>query len=187
MIHAWNNRFLVSCSSGKSSLMSTVSTPLAPTMATAISNWRGSTCTTTRPPEANMFPEPFSSIWNPVPWTLSAQDHTDKYSAPITLFSVNLEQETTGPRVTTQKVQINCILLKKIQEINFFSPPFPPQVPSLSTLFWTLSVRNQNPAIVFKDSNWHTHWEAVPDPVWELFLSPKSARNTPTESWIPTL
>ena len=70
-----------------------------------------------------MFPEPFSSIWNPVPWTLSAQDHTDKYSAPITLFSVNLEQETTGPRVTTQKVQINCVLLKKRYRKLTFSLP----------------------------------------------------------------
>ena len=91
-------------SSGKSSLMNTVSTPLELTMATAISNWRGSTCTTMRLLEANMYPGPFSLIWNPVPWIPSGRDHTDKYSVLITLFLVNLELATTGPRVTTQKV-----------------------------------------------------------------------------------
>merc|ERR1711884_930224 len=145
-------------SSGKSSLTSTELIPPEPTMETAISNWRESMFTTTKPPEANMSQELFSLIWNLVPWTLSGRDLTDRCSVPITLFLVNLEQETTGPRVTTQKV------------------------PSLWTLFWTLSVKNQNLATACKDSNLHTHWEAVPDPVWEPFLSLKSVRNIPTES-----
>merc|ERR1712209_103400 len=103
--------------------------PPEPTMETAISNWRESMFTTTKPPEANTSQELFSLIWNPVPWTLSGRDLTDRCSVPITLFLVNLEQETTGPRVTTQKV------------------------PSLWTLFWTLSVKNQNLATACKDSN----------------------------------
>merc|ERR1712227_1027771 len=46
-------------SSGKSSLTSTELIPPEPTMETAISNWRESMFTTTKPPEANMSQELF--------------------------------------------------------------------------------------------------------------------------------
>merc|ERR1711971_1412866 len=88
-------------SSGKLSPMSTELTPLAPTMATAISNWRESTYTTMKPQAAKMSPALFWLISNPVPWTQSDRDLMDKFSDQITLFSDSREQETTGQRDIT--------------------------------------------------------------------------------------
>ena len=93
-------------SSGKLSPMSMELTPLAPTMATAISNWRESTYTTMKPQAANMSPALFWLISNPVPWTQSDRDLMAKFSDQITLFSDSREQETTGQRDITQKVII---------------------------------------------------------------------------------
>jgi len=36
---------------------------------------------------------------------------------------------------------------------------------------------------IFRDSNWPTLWEVVPDLVWVPYLSPKSEKSTLTESW----
>merc|ERR1712051_743884 len=77
--------------------------PLAPTMATAISNWRESTYTTMKPQAANMSPALFWLISNPVPWTQSDRDLMDKFSDQITFFLDSQEQETTGQRDITQK------------------------------------------------------------------------------------
>ena len=46
-----------------------------------------------------MFPVPSSLTWSPEPWTLSAQDPSDRFSAQTTSFSDSLEPETTGPKV----------------------------------------------------------------------------------------
>ena len=91
-------------SSGKLSLMSTVSIPLAPTMETVISNWKELMYTITKPQAANMYPVQFWWISNPVPWTQSDRDLMDKFSDQTTLFLDSQEQEITGPRDTTQKV-----------------------------------------------------------------------------------
>ena len=53
-----------------------------------------------------MSPALFWLISNPVPWTQSDRDLTDKFSDQITLFSDSREQETTGQRDITQKVII---------------------------------------------------------------------------------
>merc|ERR1712004_397192 len=90
-------------SSGKSSPTNTVSTQPVPTMATLISNSRGSTSTTTKPPAANTSPELSSSISSLVPWTLFDPVHSVKSSDPTTLSSVNPVLVTTGPKVTTLK------------------------------------------------------------------------------------
>ena len=58
---------------------------------------------------------------------------------------------------------------------------------NLSTLFLMLFARSLNPAIVFKDFSSLTLLEVALEVAWELFLSPRSVRSTPTESWIPTL
>ena len=52
-----------------------------------------------------MSQELFWSISNPVPWTQSDLDHTDKSLDPTTLSLDNQELETTGQRDTTQKVK----------------------------------------------------------------------------------
>merc|ERR1711936_290424 len=90
-------------SSGRSSLTSTESTQPAPTTETPTSSWRGSTCTTMRPQEANTCPGPSWSTWSQAPWTLSAPDLSDRSSDQTTSSLDNLEPETTGPRATTQR------------------------------------------------------------------------------------
>merc|ERR1719203_2734649 len=85
-------------------------------MATAISNWRESTYTTMKPQAANMSPALFWLISNPVPWTQSDRDLTDKFSDQITLFLDSREQETTGQRDITQKAP----------EVPTEAPPAPP-------------------------------------------------------------
>lgn len=69
------------------------------------------------------------------------------------------EQETTGPRATTQRE------------------------PNWSTQLWMLSERRRKAVTVFRDFNLHTHWAGALVLVWEHYSSAKSARNTPTESW----
>ena len=95
--------------------MSMELTPLAPTMGTAISNWKESTYTTMKPQAANMSPALFWLISNPVPWTQSDRDLMDKFSDQITLFSDSREQETTGQRDITQKVIIYLDFFCKVQ------------------------------------------------------------------------
>lgn len=73
---------------GKSSPTSTVSTPPVPIMETLTSNWRGSTSTTTRPPEASTSPGLSWLILSLVLWTLFALDHLDKSSDLTTLSLV---------------------------------------------------------------------------------------------------
>lgn len=109
---------------GKSSPTSTVSTPPVPIMETLTSSWRGSTSTTTRPPEASTSPGLSWLILSLVLWTPFALDHLDKSSDLTTLslvrkkfftcvlllifsffFSkVKVVPVTTGLKVTTLKV-----------------------------------------------------------------------------------
>merc|ERR1712038_38417 len=90
--------------SGRSSPTNTESTQPEPTMATPTFSSNESTSTTTKPPAVNTSQEPFSSIWNQVPWTLSDPDHSDKSSDQTTSSSANPVPVTTGPKVTTPKV-----------------------------------------------------------------------------------
>ena len=92
-------------SSGRSSLMSTASTPPAPTLAPPSCSWRGSTSTTTRPPGGSTCPGPCWWTWSPAPWTASGPDHSGESSDQTTSCLVSPELETTGPRVTTQRVR----------------------------------------------------------------------------------
>ena len=116
-----------------------------------------------KPPVANMSLALFWSIWSQEPWTQSDQVPSAKSSVPIILFLDNLELVTTGLKAITQKV------------------------PNLLILSLMLSEKNQNPAIVSKDSSWPTHWAVALDPVWELFSFPKFARNIQTGLWTHTL
>ena len=88
--------------------MSTVSTRPEPTTGTPTSSWRGSTCTTTRPAAASTCPGPSWWTWSPAPWTVSAQDPSDRSSAQTTSCSDRAEPGTTGPRVTTRKVWLRA-------------------------------------------------------------------------------
>merc|ERR1712032_615809 len=88
-------------SSGRLFPTSTALTPLAPTMVTPTSSWKGSTSITTRQVVANMFQGQSSLIWNLERWTLSAPDPLVRSSDQTTLCLGNLGQETIGPRDTT--------------------------------------------------------------------------------------
>merc|ERR1711936_996343 len=143
-------------SSGRSSLTSTESTQPAPTTETPTSSWRGSTCTTMRPQEANTCPGPSWSTWSQAPWTLSAPDLSDRSSDQTTSSLDNLVPATTGPRDTTQKV------------------------PSSSTPSSMSSERKLRDSIASRDSSSHTPSVVAPDPEWEPSSSPRSVRNTPT-------
>merc|ERR1712038_655326 len=100
----WPVRQPLVLSSGKSSQMSMASTPLVPTMVTPTSSWRESTSTTMKPQEAKMYHVPSWWILSPVPWTLSVQDLLDRSSDQTTLSLDRVVLETTGLRVTTQRV-----------------------------------------------------------------------------------
>merc|ERR1712032_58116 len=92
-------------SSGRLFPTSTALTPLAPTMVTPTSSWKGSTSITTRQVVANMCQGQSSLIWNLERWTLSALDPLARSSDQTTLCLGNLGQETTGPRDTTLRGQ----------------------------------------------------------------------------------
>merc|ERR1711899_663164 len=144
--------------SGRSSPTNTESTQPEPTMATPTFNSNESTFTTTKLPAVNTSHELSSSISSQVPWTPSDPVHSVKSSDQITSSSVNPVPVTTGPKVIT------------------------PREPSSSTVFWMLCERRPSLAIAFKVFNSLTLWVVVPDPVWELCSSPKSEKNTQTES-----
>merc|ERR1711976_1028840 len=78
-------------------------TPLVPTMVTLTSSWRGSMSTTMRPQVANMCPVPSWWTWSLVPWTLSVLVLLARSSDQTTLSLDRVVQETTGPKVTTQR------------------------------------------------------------------------------------
>merc|ERR1739848_689908 len=104
--------------SGRSSPTNTESTQPEPTMATPIFSSNESTSTTTKPPAVNTSHEPFSSIWNQVPWTLSDPVHSAKSSDQITLFLDNLVPVITGLKVTTPKVPNSSIQSSTLSEKN---------------------------------------------------------------------
>merc|ERR1711998_174114 len=145
--------------SGRSSPTSTVLTQPVPTTVTPISNSRESTSTTTRPPVEDTSQEPSSWILSQEPWTPSEPDHSVNSSDQTTSSSDKPVPVTTGPRVTT------------------------PRVPSSSTPSSMSSERKQKVAIASKVSRSPTPSVVVLDPVWEPSSSPRSEKNTQTESW----
>merc|ERR1711865_1224886 len=145
--------------SGRSSPTSMVLTLPVPTTVTLISNLRESMSTSTKPPEENMFQEPFSWISNQEPWTPSELDHSVNSSDQTTSSSVKPVPVTTGPRVITLKVL------------------------SSSTQSSMSSERKPKVAIASKVSRSPTPSVVVPDPVWEPSSSPRSEKNTQIESW----
>ena len=116
-------------------------------MVILISNSRESTFTTMKPLEEDMSQEPFLWTLSPEQWTQLEPDHSVNSSDLTTSSSDKLEQETTGPRVTTLK------------ELN------------LSIPFLTSLERKLKDAIAFKDSKSLTQWEEVLDQEWEPFSS----------------
>merc|ERR1711981_877362 len=145
--------------SGKSSLMNTELTQLVPITVTLISNSRESTSTTTKPPVVDTSQEPSSWILSQEPWTPSELDHSVNSSDQTTSFSDKLVPVTTGPRVIT------------------------PRVPSSSTQSSMSSEKKPKVAIASKVSKLPTPSVVVLDPVWEPSSSPRSEKNTQTESW----
>merc|ERR1711934_926067 len=135
-------------------------TPPVPITVTLISNSRESTSTTTKPPVEDTSQEPSSWILSQEPWTLSELDHSDNSSDQTTSSSDKLVPVTTGPRVTTPKV------------LSSLTPS------SMS------SERRLKVAIASKVSKLPTPSEVVLDPVWEPSSSPRSEKNTQTESWL---
>ena len=108
------NLILQPSSSGRSSLMNTASTPLAPTPAPPSSSLRGSTSTTTRPPEESTCPGPCWWTLSPAPWTALGADPLDRSSDPTTSCLDNLELETTGLRATTLRVSLVSVELTSL-------------------------------------------------------------------------
>lgn len=90
-------------SSGRLSQMNMEFSPMECTREKASFSWSVLTCTTMKLAEENMSLELSWWIWNQEPWTVYDQDLTDRSSDQIILYLDNLELETTGPRVTTQK------------------------------------------------------------------------------------
>merc|ERR1712178_132339 len=133
-----------------------------PTTVTPISNSRESTFTITKPLVDVTYQEQSSWISNQEPWTPSELDHSDNSSDQTTSSSDKLVPVTTGPRVTTLKVL------------------------SSSTPSSTLSERKLKDAIASKVSKSPTPSVVELDLVWELFSSPRSEKNTQTESWPPS-
>merc|ERR1712093_128353 len=154
-------------SSGRSSPMSTASTPPVPTTATPTSSSSASTCTTTRRPAAATFPAPSSWTSSPAPWTPSVPAPSVSSSVPTTSSSDRPAPETIGPRVTT------------------------PRVRSSSTLCLMSSARKPSPAIACKASSSATLSEVAraPDRVMLTFSvvpSPKVS-DTVVEPYNATL
>merc|ERR1711865_779437 len=145
--------------SGRSSPTSMVLTLPVPTTVTLISNSRESMSTSTKPPEEDMFQEPFSWISNQEPWTPSELDHSVNSSDQTTSSSDKPVPVTTGPRVIT------------------------PKVLSSSTPSLMLSERKPKVAIASKVSRSLTPSVVVPDPVWEPSSSPRSEKSTQIELW----
>merc|ERR1712088_474086 len=87
--------------SGRSSLTSTASTPLAPTLELQTCSLRGSMCTTTKLLVPSMSLE--QSLWTSSlgPWILSGVDLLDRFSGQTTSCSDRVALETTGPRAIT--------------------------------------------------------------------------------------
>merc|ERR1712228_765939 len=148
--------------SGKSSPMSTELTQLAPTTETPTSSLRESTCTTTKPLEAVTSQEPSSWILSQAPWMLSEPDLSVSSSDQTTSSSDRLVLVTTGPRVTTPRVQNSL-------------------TPSLM-----LSERKPKVATAFRDSRLPTPSVVELDPEWEPSSSPRSEKSTQTDRWSPT-
>lgn len=92
-------------SSGKSSAMSTVSTPPENTTAILppIFNWRGLMSITTRLLAVDTFPGLFSWILNRVPWIVSDPVPTVRSFAPIISFLVSPVPEIIGLKVIIPK------------------------------------------------------------------------------------
>merc|ERR1712003_431740 len=134
--------------SGKSSLMNTELTQLAPTTETPTFSSRESMCTTTKPLVAVTYQELSSWISNQEPWMPSELDHSVSSSDQTTSSSDRLVPVTTGPRVTT------------------------PREPSSLTPSSMLSERRLRVVTAFRDSRLPTLSEEVPDLVWEPFSSP---------------
>merc|ERR1712003_9210 len=149
--------------SGKSSLMNTELTQLAPTTETPTFGSRESMCTTTKPLVAVTYQELSSWISNQEPWMPSELDHSVSSSDQTTSSSDKLVPVTTGPRVTTSRV------------------------PNSLTLSSMLSERKLKVATAFRDSRLPTPSVVELDPVWEPSSSLRSEKNTQTDRWSPTL
>merc|ERR1711959_46147 len=104
--------------------------------------------------------EPSSWILSQEPWTPSELDHSVNSSDQTTSSSDKPVPVTTGPRVTT------------------------PRVLSSSTQSLMLSERKLKVVIASKVSKLPTPSEVVLDLVWEPSSSPRSEKNTQTESWL---
>jgi hypothetical protein len=130
--------------SGRLSPMNTVLTQQEHTTEIPTFNWRESTFTTTKQPEDVTFPVLFSWTWNPEQWTPSVLVLSDSSSALITSSSDKPELVTIGQRDTTPKV-LNSLIQSSMS-----------------------SERKLKAVIASKVSRSPTHWEVVPDPVWEL-------------------
>lgn len=98
---------------------------------------------------------PFGNLFRPGKDEPSRVNRVNNHQT--TLFSVNQEQETTGPKVTT---------LKEL---------------SLSTLSSMSFDEKLKVATASRDSRSPTRWEEVLVLVWEHCSSRKFARNTQTE------
>ena len=109
----------------------------------------------------DMYQELFLWILNLELWTQFVLDLSVNCSDQTISFSVNPEQETTGLKDTTLKVQ--NLLIK----------------------FLTLSEKKLKDVTVYKDSKSATPLEVVQDLVWEHFLLPKSEKNILIVSWKP--
>merc|ERR1712183_479069 len=90
-------------------------------------------------------------------------DHSDSSSDQTTLSSDRLVLATTGPRVTTPRVQ------------------------NSSTQSLMLSERKLKAVTASKDSRSLTPSVVVLDLVWEPSSSPRSEKSTQTDRWSPTL
>merc|ERR1711981_1463986 len=98
-------------------------------------------------------------ISNQEPWTPSELDHSVNSSDQTTSFSDKLVPVTTGLRAIIPKV-LNSLTQSSM-----------------------LSERKPKDVIASKVSKLPTPSVVVPDPVWELSSSPRSEKNTQTESW----
>ena len=148
-------------SSGRSSQTSTVLTPLELTTETRISSLKESTYTSTKLLEEDTCQEPFSWTSSQERWTPLGLDPSDNYSDQTTLSLASLEQETTGPRATTQKEQ------------------------NSSTQSSMLSEKKLKDVIASKASKSLTPSAEEQDPEWEHCSSPRLEKNIQTESWRP--
>merc|ERR1711881_474569 len=129
---------------------------------TLTSSLRESTSTITKPLVVDSSQEPSSWTSSQEPWTPSEPAHSVNSSDPITSSSAKLVLVTTGPRVITLKV------------LNSSTPSS------------TLSERKLKAAIASKVSKSPTLSVVVLVLEWELSSSPRSEKNTPTESWKPS-